>query len=148
MSDLVTPSLAEYTRCNTEHKMSQAVNMTPEQVWKSLDDHIAIEVPAAPTKAPSKWIGDCEDVAKKLDFDLPEPSAPPAPICVAQTVRLADIGGYVLALHLRSGRIVYIDSMRLLVLFEKMHVILNGTHDIERAVIYDDNCYVWSDIVF
>lgn len=128
--------------------MSQVVNMTPEQVWKSLNDHMVIEVPSAPEKAPSKWIGCCEDVAKKLDFDLPEPSAPPAPLYVAQTVRLADIGGYVLALHLRNGRVVYIDSMRLLVLFEKMHVILNGTHEIRRAVIYDDNYCIWSDIAF
>lgn len=115
--------------------------MTPEDMWKNLR---ASKTP----KGPSKWLpprGNCEfgNVAKQLKFDdesiqieVPEPSAPV--LLKAQTFRMADMGGYVMYLHRLDGQVVYIDSETFIVLLEKLYMFMNGKHDLQRAVIYND----------
>ena len=98
MSEPVTPLSAQYTRVVTlKRKMAHIiieipgmVCKTPEGVWKEERD------PSTPQKEP-KWIcpDDCKNVAKKLDFDLPEASAPV--LLEADRVPLPQTGGFMLA---------------------------------------------------
>ena len=113
--------------------MSQIVNMTPEQVWKGERD------PSTPQKEP-KWIcpDDCKNVAKKLDFGLPEQSAPV--LLHADTVPLPQTGGYILYRYLMDGRIVYEDSETFMPLMEEIFLLKENlyNHEVWAVVICND----------